>query len=102
MKNILKSDQQKFVKDCGKMLLKLGAEEIPPMGNYNLKIQTRIGNLYLKIDDDNTTCYSVFGNFLGDAETARKTFGHWKYNFHLCGTVEKVINEIKLGILKTR
>lgn len=106
MKRILKAKQKEFVKKCTLMLKELGAVDSPKPNSYsyNLMIDSRIGKLYLRVDEDNTCCYSVFGNFLENTQEAKAEFGHWKYNFHggsYEDTVDEIVDAVKFHIQAT-
>jgi len=70
-----------------KLIESYGAKPINPnygfWRGYTHVIETKAGNLYLKVD---TTIHllSIFGNFLEDKdlESAKELVGHWKYNLH--------------------
>ncbi|MEW5675531.1 hypothetical protein ABGT15_04400 [Flavobacterium enshiense] len=105
MKNEINKKQSKeFFLKCTQMLKELGAKETTSALSYNLVIQTRIGDLYLKVEDDNCFCYSLFGNFLGNEMKAKEVFGHWKYNYHggnRDSNIDDIIEVIKVHISYT-
>ncbi len=84
MKKITKKESAAFHKNCEAMFKnELGAIENPnPSRSYNLIMETGTGPLYIRVDDDNVHCYSVFANFLGNEQKAKLKFGHWKNNTH--------------------
>jgi hypothetical protein len=66
-------------------------------------LETKFGTLYLRIDEDNGVCFSLYGRFI-DVEKVTEDIGHnsWsgKWNFHksLNGTVKNVVDEILVNI----
>jgi len=83
MKKLTKKQSQSFYKNCTALLKDLGAIENPQTErSYNLVMETKTGPLYIRVDDDNIHCYSVFANFIGNEEKAKVKFGHWKNNIH--------------------
>lgn len=84
MKKITKKESAAFHKNCEAMFKKdLGAVLATNSAhNYNLVLETKTGPLYIRVDDDNASCYSVFANFLGNEQAAKEKFGHWKNNIH--------------------
>ena len=99
MTKITKKQSAEFQKQCVAMLKsELGAFEITGAHhNYDLGIKTALGTLFLRVDDDNAHCYSVFGNFIGNEKTAEEKYGHWKQNCHLTSelSVPEAIDEVK-------
>jgi hypothetical protein len=49
--------------------------------SYDHAIYTYIGFLFFRIDTDGPVL-SFFGNYLNNADEAKKELGHWKYNLH--------------------
>jgi len=83
MKKITQPKIKSFIALCEKMLIdEFGAEKIKLSLSYNLVINTRIGKLFLRVDSGPYD-YTLFGNFLENADEAKKEFGHWKYNTHI-------------------
>jgi len=83
MQKLTKKQSQSFHKNCTALLKDLGAIENPQTErSYNLVMETKTGPLYIRVDDDNVHCYSVFSNFLGNEQKAKLKFGHWKNNIH--------------------
>lgn len=94
MKNT-KKQQADFVKGARSVLLELGAKVLMVDYGYNLVIETSIGGLFLRVDDDNTIMYSVYANFKDNPTAAKDRFGHWKQNVHSTDSVEDAIAEVK-------
>ena len=97
MKRITKKQSREFNKAATDLLIQMGAEPANRL-SYNLSINTHIGKLFLHVDDDNGTCYSVCGNFLDNTEEAKKEHGHWKYNFHQSGELKDIMQSLKFHI----
>ena len=97
---ITKKQSAAFQKQCVAMLKsELGATEVVGAHhNYDLSIETSIGTLFLRVDDDNAHCYSVFGNFLGNEKIAQEKWGHWKQNLHY--RMEFTTEEVVAGVKK--
>ena len=88
MKNNTIKDQKQFVKDAKICILSFGAKEIE---NNRFELETNLGKLNIKLDDDNTYTYSVFMQFEDlDVVKFYKYFSEseplnkhsFKYNFH--------------------
>lgn len=94
MKNT-KKQQAEFYKGARAVLIEMGAKELKVGAGYDLSIDTSIGDLFLRVDDDNTIMYSVYSNFIGNPEEAKKRFGHWKQNVHNTDSVQEAIAEVK-------
>jgi hypothetical protein len=60
-----------------------------------MKIKTKIGFFYIRVDDDNKNMFSVFGNFLESPTKAKKRFDHWKQNIHTASEANEAIEEVK-------
>lgn len=97
MKRITKKQSKEFNKAATDLLINMGAEPVDRL-SYNLAIDTYIGKLFLRVDDDNVHCYSVFGNFLDDMGHAQKEHGHWKYNFYSTEDFERAMKEFKFHV----
>lgn len=95
MKNS-KKNQVAFVETMQHELNKLGA--IPFISDpLQFDLETKFGTLWLRVDSDNDTCYTVFGRFIEPKRvTANIHFNRYsgKWNFHKSGNVLLVVNEI--------
>lgn len=94
MKNS-KKIQQEFSKKCEAILIDLGAEKTLNNERYTFAIKTSIGRLFLRIDDDNSSMFTVYGNFMDEPGKAQSIFGHWKRNVHTTNCLPEALAEIK-------
>lgn len=90
-----KKTQQEFSKKCEAILIDLGAEKTLDNERYSFAIKTSIGRLFLRIDDDNSSMFTVYGNFLDEPTKAKSIFGHWKRNLHTTNCLPEALAEIK-------
>lgn len=68
MKNISKKNQSIFIETMKNELLKIGA--VPFISDcLQFDLNTKYGVLWLRVDEDNQSCYSVFSRFV-DPSTA--------------------------------
>jgi hypothetical protein len=97
MNHITKKQQNEFCKKMQNELQKIGAVPfISDALQFDLKTK-KYGILWLRIDNDNSCLFSVYGRFidtenLPDLPNVNSCSG--KFNHHLSGTPEKVVNEI--------
>jgi hypothetical protein len=97
MKQIPKKQQNEFCKKMQNELQKIGA--VPFVSDalqFDLKTKKH-GILWLRIDNDSSCLFSVFGRFLNtdnlpDLPSVNSYSG--KFNHHLSGSPENVVNEI--------
>lgn len=94
MKRNSKKTQKEFVTKCTAILTNLGAVPVDNARGYNLVVETKIGPLYLRVDD-NSILFSVYGNFIGNEKEAADRFGHWKQNVHCSDGVSDALAEVK-------
>jgi len=90
-----KKQQAEFYKGCRAVLIEMGAKELIVDYGYNLVINTTIGGLFLRVDDDNSIMYSVYANFKDNPTVAKERFGHWKQNLYSTDSVQEAIAEVK-------
>lgn len=105
MKNISKKNQSVFINQMKEELLKMGAVTfISDPLQFDLKTK-KYGVLWLRIDEDQSVLYTVYGRFLStknlpDFENVNTWSGKW--NHHLSGenhpfaAVSEVVQNIKL------
>lgn len=96
MKNILKKESVCFVQKMEKSLLELGA--VPFVSDkLQFDLKTKYGVLWLRIDTDNKSCYTVYARFVDvekikDLDFCNTYSGKW--NHHLSGNVDGVVRSI--------
>lgn len=95
MKNS-KKNQAAFIETMQQELNKLCA--VPFISDtLQFDLETKFGPLWLRVDNDNYTCYSVYGRFIEPQRvTADINFNSFsgKWNFHKSGDVGSVVQEI--------
>ena len=94
MKNT-KAIQKQFIKEANEFFKSLGFVPVDASERYEMKINTKIGFFYIRVDDDNGHMFTVYGNFLENPKEAMKKFSHWKQNYHTTTLVSEAITEIK-------
>jgi len=94
MKNT-KKQQAEFYKECRAVLIEMGAKQVDVKYSYDLVIQTSIGGLFLRVEDDTSIMFSVYANFKENPTAAKERFGHWKQNVHSTDSVQDAIAEVK-------
>jgi hypothetical protein len=90
-----KKQQAEFFKGARSVLIELGAKDLMVDYGYNLVIETSIGGLFLRVDDDNKIMFSVYANFKDNPDKAKDIFGSWKQNVHSIENVQDAIAEVK-------
>ena len=101
MSKILKKYQKEFVKKMQIELKKIGAIAFIS-DNLQFDLNTKkYGVLWLRIDNDSSYCFSLFAKFVSTEKLPElPNVNSWsgKFNHHLSGCVDEVINEIILNI----
>ena len=103
MKNS-KKIQLQFNKAANNFFKSLGFVPVDRSESYKMKIETKIGFFYIRVDDNNASMFSVYGNFLQFPTKAKERFNHWKQNIHTTSPAGEAIKEVELfytNILKT-
>ena len=98
MSKITKKNQSLFINKMESELLKMGA--VPFISDpLQFDLNTKYGVLWLRVDNDNSICYSVFGRFIStenlpDFENVNTWSGKW--NHHKSGEIRPldVVSEI--------
>lgn len=83
MKKITKKESNKFIKTCTDILemsnaTKVETSEFYYKSTHYILENEAIGKLAIKIDDDNTYCYSIFSKF----ENEKLAFEYFNCNSH--------------------
>lgn len=101
MKKITKKENKKFILEIQKELVNIGA--VPYIiENFEFHLKTKKhGVLWLRIDIDNSFCFTLYGRFLSienlpNINTVNNYSG--KFNHHLSGIIENVVRGIILNI----
>ena len=90
-----KKIQLQFIKEANDFFKSLGFDPVDASERYEMKIQTKIGFLYIRVDDDNSNMFTVFANFLEYPAKAKERFDHWKNNLHTTSEFNEAIQEVK-------
>lgn len=90
-----KKVQLQFIKEVNEFFKNLGFVPVDASESYEMKIKTKIGFLYIRVDDDNSNMFTVFANFLEFRAKAKERFDHWKNNIHTMSELNEAIKEIK-------
>lgn len=97
---ITKKQNNSFIELMKKELIKMGA--VPFISDeLQFDLKTKFGVLWLTIDYDNESCYSIYGRFvdtsnLPDSDLVNSWSG--KFNHHITGQCGEVVEQIKNSI----
>lgn len=101
MSNMSKKNQNQFVAKMQNELLKIGAVPfISDALQFDLNTK-KYGVLWLRIDNDNSCLFSVFGRFLSTEnlpDLPNVNLWSGKFNHHLTGPIDNVVNEVIFNI----
>lgn len=94
--NITKKQSLNFIKLMQKELIKIGADPFIS-DNLQFDLNTNFGVLWLRIDEDNKTCFTLYSRFLEPEKAPKLDFINGysgKFNHHLTGEVKAVVASI--------